>query len=115
MLTPACRGSGSPEKAKLLCWSCELLFAVFECSGGCKDAWADAGMPEGTPERMQEGSPIPWADAGMPERMQEGSPVPWADAGMPERMQEGSPMCGWMQGCPGGCGDAQESLSLLRN
>ena len=81
MLTPACRGSGSPEKAKLLCWSCELLFAVFECSGGCKDAWADAGMPEG----------------------------------MPERMQEGSPMRGQMQRHPGGCGDAQESLSLLRN
>lgn len=61
MLTPTCRGSGSPEKAKFLCWSCELLFAVFECPGRCKNAWADAGMPEGMPRQMQgcPGEPVP--------------------------------------------------------
>lgn len=63
MLTLACWGSGSPEEAKLLCWSCELLFAVFECPGGCKDARADAGVPGymQMPRRMQgcSGKPVP--------------------------------------------------------
>lgn len=68
-LTPACRGSGSPEKAKLSCWSYELLFTAFECPGGCRDAQGDAGMPEG----MQEGSPVPRRMQGCP-----GEPFPRA-------------------------------------
>lgn len=54
MLTPTCRGSGSPEKAKFLCWSCELLFAVFECLGRCKNAWADAGILKGCLGRCRD-------------------------------------------------------------
>lgn len=79
-------GLWQPRDGKALSWSCEVLFTVFECPGGCRDGYGDA----------QE-------DAGMPRRA-----LSWCrSVSFP---QQANPMCGISNTCRGGRVGSQEHL-----